>query len=105
MSVTSWVSKSQQPARKIACTQNKGMNCASDTEIYERDYYEWIQHNVDLLRRGCVEQADLTHITEEMATNREQREISSCLGVLVHPPSEMETPAGEALVALADQVG
>lgn len=42
------------------------MNTAPDTELYERDFYEWIHHNVDLLRRGCVEQADLAHIAEEM---------------------------------------
>ncbi len=61
------------------------MKLAPDTELYDRDFYEWIQQNVDLLRRGCVERADLAHIAEEIEDlgKLDQRAITSRLEVLV----------------------
>jgi hypothetical protein len=61
------------------------MKLAPDTELYDRDFYEWIQLNVDLLRRGCVERADLAHIAEEIedVANRGQRTVESRIEVLV----------------------
>jgi hypothetical protein len=92
------------------------MNRAPDTELYERDFFEWIQHNVELLRRGCVEQADLEHIAEEMEglANRDQREISSRLVVLVmhllkwkYQPEKRYTRSGKSswLSTIVEQRG
>jgi Domain of unknown function DUF29 len=44
----------------------KGVSPSTDTTLYDRDFFEWVQRNVDLLRRGCVEEADLAHIVEEL---------------------------------------
>jgi hypothetical protein len=61
------------------------MKLAPDTELYDRDFYEWIQQNVDLLRRGCAKQSDLAHIAEEIedVSKRDQRAVTSRLEVLV----------------------
>jgi hypothetical protein len=81
------------------------MNSAPDTKLYDRDFYEWIQQNVDLLRRGCVEQADLVHIAEEIEDlgKRDRRAITSRLEVLVmhllkwrYQPEKRDTPSGRS---------
>ncbi len=35
-------------------------------ELYETDFYEWTQHNAELLRSGNIQEADLTHVAEEL---------------------------------------
>jgi hypothetical protein len=45
---------------------DKGMNSATNTELYNRDFFEWVQHNVDLLQRGRPGEADLAHIADEL---------------------------------------
>lgn len=35
-------------------------------ELYERDFFEWTRCNAALLRAGRFEQADVTHIAEEI---------------------------------------
>jgi len=61
------------------------MNPQVDTELYDRDFCEWVRHNVDLLRRGCVHQADLAHIAEELEAlaNSDERAVNSRLIVLI----------------------
>jgi hypothetical protein len=62
-----------------------GMNRLPDTELYGRDFFAWVQHNVGLLRRGCVEQVDWAHIVEQMEAlaKSERREVSRRLLLLV----------------------
>jgi len=57
------------------------MAAKEPTSLYERDFFEWTQHNSELLRRGCFEQADMEHIAEEIADmgSRDQREMRSYL--------------------------
>lgn len=81
------------------------MKLAPDTDLYDRDFYEWIQLNVDLLRRGCVERADLAHIAEEMEglANRDRRAVANRLIVLVmhllkwkYQPDKRYSPSGRS---------
>jgi hypothetical protein len=53
--------------------------------LYDRDFYEWTVRNAELLRRGCVEQADLEHLAEEIEDlgKRDKREVSSRLIALI----------------------
>jgi hypothetical protein len=37
------------------------MKLETDAALYDQDFCEWVQCNVDLLRRGCVERADIEH--------------------------------------------
>jgi hypothetical protein len=50
-------------------------------ELYELDFFEWTQRNAELLRRGCLESADIPHIAEELADmgERDRREVRSYL--------------------------
>jgi hypothetical protein len=61
------------------------MNPTANAELYERDFNEWVQHNVDRLQRGCVDEADLAHIADELEelANYEQRAIKKRLVALV----------------------
>lgn len=54
-------------------------------ELYETDFFEWTQRNAELLNRGCLEQADIPHIAEEIADmgRRDRREVESYLSRLV----------------------
>jgi hypothetical protein len=53
--------------------------------LYDRDFFEWTVRNAELLRNGCVEEADLEHIAEEIQDlgDRHRREIRSRLVVLL----------------------
>jgi hypothetical protein len=61
------------------------VNPSTDTALYDRDFFEWVQRNTDLLRRGCVAEADIEHIVEELEglANRDQRAVRNRLTVLV----------------------
>jgi hypothetical protein len=52
--------------------------------LYDRDFFEWTIRNAELLRRGCVQEADLEHLAGEIEDlgKRDQREVSSRLIVL-----------------------
>jgi hypothetical protein len=54
-------------------------------ELYDVDFFEWTQRNAELLYRGCIDQADIPHIAEELADmgSRDQREVESHLKRLV----------------------
>jgi len=54
-------------------------------DLYDRDFFEWTQHNAELLRRGCLSQADIPHIAEEIADmgSRDQREVRSRLEEII----------------------
>jgi hypothetical protein len=53
--------------------------------LYDRDFFEWTVRNAELLRRGCLEEADLDHLAEEIEDlgRRDKREVSSRLIVLI----------------------
>lgn len=53
--------------------------------LYDRDFFEWTVRNAELLRRGCVEEADLEHLAEEIEDlgKRDTREVMSRLTVLL----------------------
>jgi hypothetical protein len=53
--------------------------------LYDRDFFEWTVRNAELLRSGCVEEADVEHLAEEIEDlgDRHRREIKSRLVVLV----------------------
>jgi hypothetical protein len=53
----------------------------SVAELYDRDFFEWTQRNAELLRKGCLTEADIRHIAEEIADMgaRDQREVRSYL--------------------------
>jgi hypothetical protein len=57
----------------------------SAADLYDRDFYAWAVRNAELLRSGHAEQADLTHIAEEIEDmgKRERRALQSRLGVLI----------------------
>jgi hypothetical protein len=61
------------------------MNPTANAELYERDFNEWVQHNVDLLLRGRTAEADLAHLADELEklANYEQRAIKKRLVALV----------------------
>jgi hypothetical protein len=50
-------------------------------ELYGLDFFEWTQAQAELLRRGCLESADIPHIAEELADmgERDRREVKSHL--------------------------
>jgi hypothetical protein len=53
--------------------------------LYDRDFFEWTVRNAELLRTGCVTEADLEHIAEEIEDlgKRDKREVISRCTVLV----------------------
>jgi len=53
--------------------------------LHEADFYAWAMEQADLLRAGRVDQADLTHIAEEIESmgKTEKREFVSRLTVLL----------------------
>jgi len=53
--------------------------------LYDQDFFEWTQRTGDLLRHGCVQQADLEHVAEEIEDlgKRDRREIDNRLVVLL----------------------
>lgn len=57
----------------------------SRSDLYDRDFFEWTQYNAELLRRGCLAEADIPHIAEEIADmgSRDQREVRNLLQELM----------------------
>jgi hypothetical protein len=55
------------------------------TALYDRDFYEWTQRNSELLSQGCIHEADVLHIAEEIRDmgERDKREVRSRLAVLI----------------------
>jgi hypothetical protein len=53
--------------------------------LYDRDFFEWTVRNAELLRSGCVEEADLEHLAEEIEDlgKRDTREVMSRVTVLL----------------------
>jgi hypothetical protein len=53
--------------------------------LYDRDFFEWTVRNAELLRSGCVEEADVEHLAEEIEDlgERDKREVISRLIVLL----------------------
>ena len=53
--------------------------------LYGTDFYEWTQRNGELLSTGCVQEADIPHIAEEIKDmgERDKREVRSRLVVLI----------------------
>ena len=56
------------------------------SDLYERDFFAWINEQVALLRDGNLALADVRNITEEIATlgRNETRELENRLAVLLH---------------------
>ncbi len=55
--------------------------------LYDRDFVLWLDHAVNLLRQGKLQELDVTHVVDEMESmsKREKRAIESNLKViLVH---------------------
>jgi hypothetical protein len=52
---------------------------------YEQDFYQWTQHNAQLLREGKFTEIDTFHIAEELESmgKRDKRELISRLTVLL----------------------
>jgi hypothetical protein len=53
--------------------------------LYDRDFLEWTARNAELLRQGCVAEADLEHVAEEIADlgKRDKHEAQNRLVILV----------------------
>ena len=61
------------------------MNPQADTGLYDRDFFEWAQQNAEILRRGCLHQADTEHIAEEIEglAKQYQHAVENRLVVLI----------------------
>lgn len=57
----------------------------ADTELYERDFINWVHHNSGLLRSGCLEKADIDDIAEEIEDlgRSQHRALESHLEILI----------------------
>jgi hypothetical protein len=57
----------------------------NDTDLYEKDFYEWTVRNAMLLRSGRASEADLAHIAEEIEDmgKRERRELLHRMSILI----------------------
>lgn len=55
------------------------------SDLYERDFYAWSEHQAALLRAGNAAAADLAHIAEEIESmgRSERRELINRLAVLL----------------------
>jgi hypothetical protein len=55
------------------------------SDLYDLDFHAWVEENLALLRQGRLAQVDLAHLADELEDmgRREQRELTSRLGVLV----------------------
>lgn len=53
--------------------------------LYDRDFYEWTVRNAELLRRGCIHEADFENLAEEIEDlgRRDKREVMSRMAVLL----------------------
>lgn len=53
--------------------------------LYDQDFFEWTARNAELLRQGCVHEADLEHLAEEIEDlgQRDKRGVENRLVVLV----------------------
>ena len=53
--------------------------------LYDRDFFEWTARTAELLRRGCLDEADTEHIAEEIEDlgKRDRHEIKNRLVLLV----------------------
>ncbi|NJO16471.1 MAG: DUF29 domain-containing protein [Thioploca sp.] len=47
--------------------------------LYEKDFYAWIQHHIELLKQGKLEQLDVEILIDELESmgKRDKRELVS----------------------------
>jgi hypothetical protein len=64
-------------------------------ELYDIDFFEWTQRNAELLRRGCLESADISNIAEELADLGKKQPTGSpqFSNTVTHAPLEMAVSA------------
>ena len=57
----------------------------SNSQLYEVDFYAWVNEQAELLRAGRLSEADLDNIVEEIESmgRREKRELVSRLSILL----------------------
>ncbi len=68
-------------------TVNPLASSSAHAALYDQDFVLWLDHAVNLLRQGKVQELDLEHFTDEIAamSKREKRALESNLKViLVH---------------------
>ncbi|MCI4625536.1 MAG: DUF29 domain-containing protein [Candidatus Magnetoovum sp. WYHC-5] len=58
---------------------------ATEQSLYERDFYQWAIHNVNLIRQGRFTEIDLENVAEELEDmgRNNKRELESRLAVLI----------------------
>ena len=56
-----------------------------DTELYDKDFYEWTRKNAELLREGKLSEIDLENLIEELESmgRSEKRAFVNRLAVLI----------------------
>ena len=53
--------------------------------LYEKDFYAWIQHHIELLKQGKLEQLDVDILIDELESmgKRDKRELASHFIILI----------------------
>jgi hypothetical protein len=70
---------------RIMSVTAKRAGRTKDRAMYERDYYGWIQHNVNAIREGRLEDVDWVNVAEELEDmgKSERRALRSQLARLL----------------------
>lgn len=72
-------------ASRVRFQYHVGMTMKEAAPLYDRDFFEWTARNAQLLREGRLTEVDAANLAEEIEDvgKRDQREVRSCLRVLL----------------------
>ena len=86
----------------------KTLTQPADTALYEADFYLWVEHQADLLRKGRFRDIDLVHLIEEvedLGANLRNAVTSRTREIILHLLKLQYSPAVEPRAGWQESVG
>ena len=86
----------------------KTLSRSADAKLYEEDFYLWVEHQADLLRKGRLHDLDLAHLIEEvedLGANLRNAVTSRTREIILHLLKLQYSPAVEPRAGWRESVG
>ena len=86
----------------------KTVSRSADANLYEDDFYLWVERQADLLRKGRFRNLDLAHLIEEVAdlsVNLRNAVTSRTREIILHLLKLQYSPASEPRAGWQESVG
>jgi hypothetical protein len=86
----------------------KTLSRSADAKLYEEDFYLWVEHQADLLRKGRLHDLDVAHLIEEvedLGANLRNAVTSRTREIILHLLKLQYSPAVEPRAGWRQSIG